>query len=60
MQTQKQVLKQSQKLSPQQIQMMKLFEIPAIELEQRIKKELEFNEALEEGKENEQEDENKK
>lgn len=57
MQTQKQVLKQSQKLSPQQIQMMKLFEIPAIELEQRIKKELEFNEALEEGKENEQEDE---
>ncbi len=53
MQTQKQVLKQLQKLSPQQIQMIKLLEIPAIEMEQRIKKELENNEALEEGKEEE-------
>ncbi|MCD6366498.1 MAG: RNA polymerase factor sigma-54 [Bacteroidales bacterium] len=51
MQTQKQVLKQLQKLSPQQIQMIKLLEIPALEMEQRIKKELEINEALEEGKE---------
>lgn len=38
-----------QKLSPQQIQMIKLLEIPTMELEQRIKKELEENPALEEG-----------
>jgi len=38
-----------QKLSPQQIQMIKLLEIPTIQLEQRIKKELEENPALEEG-----------
>ncbi len=40
-----------QKLSPQQIQMIKLLEIPAIQLEQRIKKELEENPVLEEGTE---------
>ena len=40
-----------QKLSPQQIQMIKLLEIPTIQLEQRIKKELEENPVLEEGKE---------
>jgi len=40
-----------QKLSPQQIQMIKLLEIPAIQLEQRIKKELEENPVLEEGSE---------
>jgi RNA polymerase sigma-54 factor len=40
-----------QKLSPQQIQMIKLLEIPAIQLEQRIKKELEENPVLEEGAE---------
>ena len=40
-----------QKLSPQQIQMIKLLEIPAIHLEQRIKKELEENPVLEEGNE---------
>ena len=49
-----------QKLSPQQIQMIKLLEIPAIQMEQRIKKELEENPVLEEGSEenpfNEQED----
>jgi RNA polymerase sigma-54 factor len=48
-----------QKLSPQQIQMIKLLEIPAIQLEQRIKKELEENPVLEEGAEesyNEQEE----
>ena len=39
-----------QKLSPQQIQMIKLLEIPTIQLEQRIKKELEENPVLEEGK----------
>jgi RNA polymerase sigma-54 factor len=38
-----------QKLSPQQIQMIKLLEIPTIQLEQRIKKELEENPLLEEG-----------
>lgn len=42
-----------QKLSPQQIQMIKLLEIPAIQLEQRIKKELEENPVLEEGNEEE-------
>lgn len=45
-----------QKLSPQQIQMIKLLEIPAIQLEQRIKKELEENPVLEEGAEDAYED----
>lgn len=40
-----------QKLSPQQIQLIKMLEIPIMELEQRIKKELEENPALEEGSE---------
>lgn len=38
-----------QKLSPQQIQMIKLLEIPSMQLEQRIEKEIEDNPALEEG-----------
>ena len=38
-----------QRLSPQQIQMIKLLEVPTIQIEQRIKKELEENPALEEG-----------
>jgi len=38
-----------QKLSPQQIQMIKLMELPTLQLEQRIKKELEENPALDEG-----------
>jgi len=42
-----------QKLSPQQIQMIKLLEVPTIQIEQRIKKELEENPALEEGSEDE-------
>lgn len=42
-----------QKLSPQQIQMIKLLELPTLQLEQRIKKELEENPALEEGSEDE-------
>jgi RNA polymerase sigma-54 factor len=37
-----------QKLSPQQIQLMKLLQIPTANLEQRIKEELEANPALEE------------
>ena len=44
-----QFLKQLQKLSPQQIQLMKLLQLPTIALEQRIKEELEANPALEEG-----------
>lgn len=43
-----------QKLSPQQIQMIKLLEIPTLQIEQRIKKELEDNPALEEGQEEEE------
>ena len=38
-----------QKLSPQQIQLMKLLQVPTIELEQRIKEEMEANPALDEG-----------
>ncbi len=38
-----------QKLSPQQIQMIKLLEIPSMQLEQRIKSEIEENPALEAG-----------
>ncbi len=41
--------KLQQKLSPQQIQMIKLLELPSLQLEQRVKKELEENPALEEG-----------
>ncbi|MCH2084431.1 MAG: RNA polymerase factor sigma-54 [Saprospiraceae bacterium] len=43
--------KMLQKLSPQQIQLMKLLQIPTVSLEQRIKEELEANPALEEGNE---------
>ncbi|WP_020536340.1 RNA polymerase factor sigma-54 [Lewinella cohaerens] len=45
--------KMLQKLSPQQIQLMKLLQVPTINLEQRIKEELEANPALEEGLERE-------
>jgi RNA polymerase sigma-54 factor len=51
------VLKQSlqqrllQKLSPQQIQLMKMLQLPTLELEQRIKEEMEENPALDEGEE---------
>jgi len=43
-----------QKLSPQQIQLMKLLQVPTTELEQRVKEELESNPALEEGTEEEE------
>jgi len=43
--------KLQQKLSPQQIQLMKLLQVPTMALEQRIKEELEENPALEEGNE---------
>jgi RNA polymerase sigma-54 factor len=45
---QSQHLKLLQKLSPQQIQLMKLLQLPTVALEQRIKEELEINPALEE------------
>src|SRR5258706_784096 len=45
-----------QKLSPQQIQLMKLLQVPVFELEQRIKEELQNNPALEEGKEENEEE----
>lgn len=41
----------SQKLSPQQIQFIKLLQVPTMELETRIEEELETNPALEEGRE---------
>jgi RNA polymerase sigma-54 factor len=41
--------KLSQKLSPQQIQYIKLLQLPTLELEQRIKEEMEENPLLEEG-----------
>ena len=44
-----------QKLSPQQIQLIKLLEIPTLQFEQRVKKEIEENPALEEA-ENESND----
>jgi RNA polymerase sigma-54 factor len=46
---QSQQLRLQQKLSPQQIQLMKLLQLPTMALEQRIKEELEANPALEEG-----------
>lgn len=45
---QTQNLKLLQKLSPQQIQLMKLLQMPTVAIEQRIKEELELNPALEE------------
>ena len=47
---QQQQLKQQQRLSPQQIQTIRMLELPALEIEERIKHELEENPALEEGK----------
>lgn len=46
-----QSLKQQQKLSPAQIQVVKMLELPSVELVQRINEELQDNPALEEGKE---------
>ena len=48
---QKLQLKLSQKLSPQQIQLMKLVQLSALELEQKIQSEIGENPALETGKE---------
>ncbi|HTF22164.1 MAG TPA: RNA polymerase factor sigma-54 [Chryseolinea sp.] len=46
-----------QKLSPQQIQFIKLLQVPTAELEGRIEEELEVNPALEEGEEQEKTEE---
>jgi len=46
-------LKLAQKLSPQQIQLMKLIQLPTLDFEQRIQNEIEENPALESGKEKE-------
>ncbi|MFT4781736.1 MAG: RNA polymerase sigma-54 factor [Psychroserpens sp.] len=48
--------KLSQKLSPQQIQLMKLIQLPTQAFEQRIKQELEENPALDTGKDDTDED----
>ncbi|KAF2520133.1 RNA polymerase factor sigma-54 [Flavobacterium salilacus subsp. salilacus] len=48
-------LKLSQKLSPQQIQLMKLIQLPTQAFEQRLKEEMVENPALESGKEDEYE-----
>ena len=48
--------KLEQRLSPQQIQLMKLLQVPTMELEQRIKQEIEENPALEEGLDTVEED----
>ena len=46
------------KLSPQQIQLMKLLQLPIMELEQRIKEELEINPALEDTREHDDYEDN--
>ena len=55
---QKLQLKLSQKLSPQQIQLMKLIQLTTTELEQKIKNEIEENPALEQGNESLENDSN--
>lgn len=46
-----------QKLSPQQIQFIKLLQVPTAELESRIEEEMEINPALEEGEDQEKQEE---
>ena len=50
--------KLQQKLSPAQIQVIKMLEVPTLELEERIRQELEENPALEEGAELSDDDNN--
>ncbi|MDR2891211.1 MAG: RNA polymerase factor sigma-54 [Alistipes sp.] len=54
--SQKQILRLQQTLSPQQIQMIKLLELPTMQLEQRIKQEIEENPVLEEEEAKEREE----
>ena len=58
--SQKQVLGLQQKLSPQQIQMIKLLELPSLLLEQRIKQEIEENPVLEENVSEQREEDERK
>ena len=51
-------LKLSQKLSPQQIQLMKLMQLSTLDFEQRLQYEIEQNPALEKGKEIKDQDDN--
>ena len=53
-----QTQRQELKLSPQQIQLMKLLQLPLIELEQRIKEEMEINPALEDSREHDDYEDN--
>ena len=53
-------LKQTQKLSPLQIQTIKLIELPIQELEQRIKDELEDNPVLDDPQPSDKEDDEPK
>src|SRR5437016_13775485 len=55
MQTLSQTHQLLQKLTPQQVQYLKMLQLPIIALEQRIKEELETNPLLEEGEDMEQE-----
>ena len=55
---QKLQLKLTQKLSPQQIQLMKLIQLTTAELEQKIKNEIEENPALEFGSDKKEDDDN--
>lgn len=55
--SQRQIQKMQQTLSPQQIQMIKLLELPTVQLEQRIKQEIEDNIVLEEQERNPEEEE---
>ncbi len=56
---QRQELKLVQKLSPQQIQMIKLLELPALQMEQRVQQEIEENPVLEEEPNEEKEEQAK-
>ena len=51
-------LKLSQKLSPQQIQLMKLIQLPTLDFEQKIQREIEENPALEQGQNSSDDDNN--
>ena len=51
-------IKLSQKLSPQQIQLMKMIQLSTLELEQKIESEMGENPALENGKESLKNDDN--
>ena len=51
-------LKLSQKLSPQQIQLMKLIQLPTLDFEQKIQREIEENPALEQGQSSNEDSQN--